>query len=91
MSRGQKQALILLADTIAAPLSLLLTTQLVYAAIWPQDQLERLAILFPAVAMLGALTSLAAGLPRIKLKTYASLAGEGIGLLRSRSGAAPCY
>jgi FlaA1/EpsC-like NDP-sugar epimerase len=36
--------------------------------------------MFPALAMLGGMASVAAGLPWIKLKTYASLVANGIGI-----------
>ena len=73
ITRRHKQALILLADVAVVPLSFFLTILLVYGALWPESELRRLGMLFPALAMLGAMASLAAGLPRIKLKTYASL------------------
>ena len=79
ITRRHKQALILLADVAVVPLSFFLTILLVYGALWPESELRRLGMLFPALAMLGAMASLAAGLPRIKLKTYASLAANGIG------------
>ncbi|MDQ2065142.1 nucleoside-diphosphate sugar epimerase/dehydratase [Xinfangfangia sp. CPCC 101601] len=68
----------MLADALSVPFCFLLTTLLVYGSIWPETQIERLAILFPALTMLGALASLAAGLPRIKLKTYSSFSARGI-------------
>ena len=79
MTRSHKQVLILAADAAVASLSFLFAVQLVYGAFWPSLQLERLGALFPAIAMLGVMASLATGLPRIKLKTYASLAANGIG------------
>ncbi|MFZ1470958.1 MAG: nucleoside-diphosphate sugar epimerase/dehydratase [Paracoccaceae bacterium] len=79
MARRHKQAAILLADSLVVLLCFFLTIPLVYGQIWPVEQLKRLSMLFPALAMLGMLTSLAAGLPRIKLKTYASLGANGIG------------
>jgi len=79
LTRRHKQAFILVADALLVPLTFFLTILLVYGSIWPQAQLNRLEMLFPALAMVGALASLATGLPRIKLKTYASLAANGIG------------
>lgn len=78
MTRLQKEAVILLADAALAPLCFFLTALLVYGSFWPQLQLQRLAILFPVLALLGAMASMAAGLPRIKLKTYASFSANGI-------------
>lgn len=79
INRRHKQAIILLADAALVPLIFLATAMLVYGSVWPVAQLTRLAPLFPALAMLGAMASLAAGLPRIKLKTYAALIANGIG------------
>ena len=79
LTRRHKQAFILVADALLVPLTFFLTILLVYGSLWPQAQLNRLEMLFPALAMVGALASLATGLPRIKLKTYASLAANGIG------------
>lgn len=78
MTRLQKEAVILGVDTALAPLCFFLTMLLVYGSFWPQLQLQRLAILFPVLALMGAMASLAAGLPRIKLKTYAAFAANGI-------------
>ncbi len=79
MSRRHKESAILAVDTLLVPLTFFLCCLLVYGSFWPAVQLERLMMLFPTLAMLGALASLAAGLPRIKLKTYASLTSHGIG------------
>ena len=67
MSRRHKQATILIVDSAVACLSFLLAVQMVYGSFWPEVQLLRLGALFPAIAMLGFMASLAAGLPRIKL------------------------
>ncbi|MBK6465781.1 MAG: polysaccharide biosynthesis protein [Rhodobacter sp.] len=87
ISRRHKQALILLGDTVIAPLTFFLTILLIYGTYWPQAQLAHLGMLFPALAMLGAMASLAVGLPRTKLKTYASLAANGIGAYAGMVGA----
>ncbi len=79
LSRSQKQGIILLLDGLIVPVVFLLTIMLVYGQVWPQAQLERLLPLMPALALLGIMASLAAGLPRIKLKTYVSLTASGIG------------
>lgn len=88
LTRRHKEATIVLVDALLVPLTFFFTTLLVYGSVWPQAQLGRLAMLFPALAMLGALASLAAGLPRIKLKTYASLGANGIGTYATMVGLA---
>jgi FlaA1/EpsC-like NDP-sugar epimerase len=88
LTRRHKEATIVLVDALLVPLTFFLTTLLVYGSVWPHLHLARLAMLFPALAMLGALASLAAGLPRIKLKTYASLAANGIGTYAAMVGLA---
>lgn len=77
MTRRRKAVVILLADAAIVPLCFFLTMLLV-DGFWPQMQIRRLAMLFPALAVLGAMASLAAGLPRVKLKTYASFTANGI-------------
>ena len=77
MTRLQKAGVILLADAAIVPLCFFLTALLVHG-LWPQMQLDRLAVLSPALAVLGAMASLAAGLPRVKLKTYASFTANGL-------------
>ena len=77
LTRFQKEAVILAADAAAVPVCFFLAMLLVHGSFWPQPELQRLAVLFPVLAMLGAMASLAAGLPRIKLKTYASFAANG--------------
>ena len=77
MTRVQKAGVILLADAAIVPVCFFLTALLI-RDFWPQMRIERLAVLFPALAVLGAMASLAAGLPRVKLKTYASFAASGL-------------
>lgn len=77
MTRIQKAVAILFADAAIVPLCFFLTTLLVHG-VWPQEHLRRLGLLLPALAVLGAMASMAAGLPRIKLKTYASFAANGL-------------
>ena len=78
MTRRHKQMTIMAADAVVVCLSFFLSVQLVYGSFWPDAELKRLGVLFPAIAMLGLMASLAAGLPRVKLKTYASLVANGI-------------
>ena len=79
LNRRHKQAIILAVDALVAPFVFFLTIMLVYGDIWPQAQMQRLWPLFPALMLLGATASLAAGLHRVKLKTYVSLAANGVG------------
>lgn len=79
LNRRHKQAIILAMDAFVAPVVFLLTIMLVYGSVWPQAQIQRLWPLMPALMLLGATASLAAGLHRVKLKTYVSLAANGVG------------
>ena len=78
LARPQKTIIIVLMDAFLAPAAFFLTTLLVYGSLGPLGQVRRLAVLFPCLFVLGALASVLAGLPRIRLKTYASFAANGI-------------
>lgn len=70
LSRPQKQLLIWLIDVFVAPLAFYLSCAFVYASAWPAAQIDRLALLFPCLALMGGVISLSLGMPRVKLKTY---------------------
>lgn len=78
LTRQQKQMLIWLVDVLNAPVSFVLACAFTYSAVWPADQLTRLAAVFPTLALIGGFASLTYGLPRIKLKTYEAFATVGI-------------
>lgn len=86
LTRRHKQATILILDALVAPLVYLFTVVLVFGSLWPSDQIERLAAVFPALAICAGMASLACGLPRIKLKTYASMASSGLGYFATMVG-----
>lgn len=77
LSRHQKQFLIWLIDILAAPFAFYLSCASVYSALWPTVQIDRLALLFPLLALIGGIVSFSLGLPRIKLKTYENFATVG--------------
>ena len=79
MTRRHKQVLILTVDAHVRLPVFLLSVQLVYGAFWPEAQLQRLGALFPALRCWASWPRWLPGLPRIKLKTYASLSANGIG------------
>ncbi|GAB1361274.1 nucleoside-diphosphate sugar epimerase/dehydratase [Rhodobacter sp.] len=66
-----------LVDAVLAPVSFFIATLLVYGSFWPQPQLERLVLLFPALFVTGGVASFAAGLPRTKLKTFTAVLTSG--------------
>ena len=70
LSRSQKQFLIWMIDVLVAPAAFYLAVAFVYSSAWPSDQIQRLSVLFPSLALAGGIVSLSLGLPRIKLKTY---------------------
>jgi len=74
LSRGQKQAVLLLVDITVAPLALFVTCQLVFNAIYPQALIAQVWSLFVVMPLLAAAVSVALGVPKIKLKAYESLA-----------------
>lgn len=69
----------LVVDSLIVPAVFLVTLALVYGSIWPAEHIARFGPMFPALALLGALASLAVGLPQVKLKTYAAMMAGGIG------------
>jgi FlaA1/EpsC-like NDP-sugar epimerase len=79
LSRRHKQVTILALDAAIAPLVYLFTIALVYGSVWPSAEVARLSPVLPALALCGGMASLSAGLPRIKLKTYASMIANGLG------------
>ncbi len=72
LTRRHKQIMIWLVDVAVAPFALLLTCMFTYGALWPAAQVERLWVMFPALAFVGGLASLVFRLPWIKLKSYES-------------------
>lgn len=78
LTRQHKQALIWAADVIIPPLAFFLACLFTYSSLWPELQLARLAVLFPALAMAGGLASVLFGLHRIKLKTYERFTVDGV-------------
>lgn len=78
LAPAHKEVIILCLDAALVPFCFLLSTLLAYGSLWPQAELARLAILFPLLAILGVLASLAMGLPRIKLKSFTSFSSNGL-------------
>jgi len=77
LTRHQKQVLAWLIDTSVPPVAFYLSCAFVYSSVWPTAQIDRLAILFPMLALMGGVVSLSLGLPRVKLKTYENFATVG--------------
>ncbi len=77
MTRLHKVAVMVCVDAALAPVSFFIATLLVYGSFWPQAQLERLSLLFPALFVAGGVASVAAGLPRTKLKTFTAVLTSG--------------
>lgn len=74
LNRAQKRFVLLLIDVVVAPLALLATVMLVSSSIFPMAAVEYLTDVFLVLPFLAALTSLALGIPNIRLKAYESLA-----------------
>ncbi|SEB44205.1 NDP-sugar epimerase, includes UDP-GlcNAc-inverting 4,6-dehydratase FlaA1 and capsular polysaccharide biosynthesis protein EpsC [Rhodobacter sp. 24-YEA-8] len=78
LTRQHKQLAIWLLDVSLAPFSFLLACIFTYNTIWPSEQLARLALVFPLLAVFGGFASIALGLLRVKLKSYETFGTIGI-------------
>ncbi len=78
LSRQNKQLIIWFIDIFVAPAAFLLACMFTYSSPWPEVQLSRLLLVFPLLALVGAIASLSFGLHRIKLKTYEAFTTIGI-------------
>ena len=74
LNRAHKRLVFLLIDVVVAPLALLATVMLVNASIYPVTAVVDLDDLFFVLPLVAALTSLALGIPNIRLKAYETLA-----------------